>query len=480
MTTDNYHLYKCAWIFSGEPHQEHMLTRGEVKTLLKKGGWMVRNCYNFDSPEKMKFWYVIKDKFGGMEELSAKMRNQVKRCFRKMRVEKISDERLIQEGYEVYCQACEGYRIKAQPPTRQEFEDRIRYGQENEFWGVFELETDKLVAFCMNLVTEEKADYKTMKAIPEWQQQYAYYGLLYEMNRYYLEERKLKYVTDGTRSVTEHSKIQPFLINKLRFRRAYCQMEMHYVWWLWIVIHLLFPFRKLFPQGGRVRGLLNQESMTRSALPTKRKLKKRTALTAKWIFDRVVALLGIFFFWWFIVLLAILIRIKMPGARAFFCQKRVGQGGRLFTIVKLRTMKAEQQECPITVAGEDRITPFGAKLRRWKLDELPQLWNVLIGDMSFVGPRPDVPGYADQLQGADREVLRLKPGITGPATLKYRDEEELLAQVENPLQYNDEVIFPDKVRLNRYYLHHYSFWTDMRMILATILDQKIEYAGETI
>ena len=100
--------------------------------------------------------------------------------------------------------------------------------------------------------------------------------------------------------------------------------------------------------------------------------------------------------------------------------------------------------------------------------------------MSFVGPRPDVPGYADLLQGPDREVLRLKPGITGPATLKYRDEEELLAGVPNPLQFNDEVIFPDKVRLNRYYLHHYSFCTDMRMIVATLLDQKIEYAGERI
>jgi lipopolysaccharide/colanic/teichoic acid biosynthesis glycosyltransferase len=134
----------------------------------------------------------------------------------------------------------------------------------------------------------------------------------------------------------------------------------------------------------------------------------------------------------------------------------------------------------MTVAGENRITPLGAKLRKYKLDELPQLWNVLLGDMSFVGPRPDVPGYADQLQGPDREVLRLKPGITGPATLKYRDEEELLAGVPDPQHFNDEVIFPDKVRLNRYYLHHYSFCTDMRMIVATLLDQKIDYAGERI
>ncbi len=477
--TERYHLYKGAWIFNGEPSQEHMLTRGEVKSLLARGGWMVRNCYNFDQEEKTKFWYVIKDQFGGMEELSSKMRNQVKRCFRKMRVEPISAEKLMAEGYEVYCQASEHYKLKAKAPTRQEFEQRIREGRENEYWGCFELESNRLVAFSMNLVTEHMAEYKTLKAIPEWQEQYAYYGLLYEMNRHYLEERGLQYVNDGSRSITQHSNIQPFLINKLRFRRAYCQMDMHYRWWLWLPVHVLLPFRRLFPKG-RVRSILNQESMTRTDLPAKRKMKKRASLVAKWVFDRVAALLGILLFWWFILLLIILVRIKMPGGPGLFRQKRIGEGGRIFTIVKLRTMNMQHEESSVTVAGEKRITPFGAKLRRWKLDELPQLWNVLVGDMSFVGPRPDVPGYADLLQGPDREVLRLKPGITGPATLKYRDEEELLAGVPNPLQFNDEVIFPDKVRLNRYYLHHYSFCTDMRMIVATLLDQKIEYAGERI
>jgi lipopolysaccharide/colanic/teichoic acid biosynthesis glycosyltransferase len=134
----------------------------------------------------------------------------------------------------------------------------------------------------------------------------------------------------------------------------------------------------------------------------------------------------------------------------------------------------------VSVAGDARITPLGEKLRRYKLDELPELWNVLIGDMSFVGPRPDVPGYADALTGDDREVLKLRPGITGPASLKYRNEEELLAKVEDPQRYNDEVIFPDKVRLNRYYLHHYSFWMDLKMIFATVLGRKMEYAGELI
>lgn len=111
---------------------------------------------------------------------------------------------------------------------------------------------------------------------------------------------------------------------------------------------------------------------------------------------------------------------------------------------------------------------MGAKLRKYKIDELPELWNVLIGDMSLVGPRPDVPGYADNLQGGDRRMLLLKPGITGPASLKYRNEEELLAGQDNPQKYNDEVLFPDKVRINIEYLDNWSFWNDIKIIVYTV------------
>ena len=155
----------------------------------------------------------------------------------------------------------------------------------------------------------------------------------------------------------------------------------------------------------------------------------------------------------------------------------------------------------VTVSGEGRITPLGATLRRYKLDELPELWCVLKGDMSFVGPRPDVPGYADQLQGEDRRILELRPGITGPASLKYRREEELIAEfVRNQkedgrwkkeelsgmsdeqmaLWYNDQVIYPDKVRINLYYLKHYSFLKDIQMIFCTVLGKKMWYNGEMI
>lgn len=200
----------------------------------------------------------------------------------------------------------------------------------------------------------------------------------------------------------------------------------------------------------------------------------------KYIFDRTVSFVGLLLLWPVLLVVAIMIMIKMPGGPVLFTQKRVGRDGKLFTMYKFRSMTVGHGGSSVSVAGESRITPLGAKLRKYKLDELPELWNVLIGDMSFVGPRPDVPGYADALTGEDREVLKLRPGITGPASLKYRDEEEILARVEDPQKYNDEVIFPDKVRINRYYLHHYSFWMDIRMIFATVLGRKIEYGGELI
>lgn len=208
----------------------------------------------------------------------------------------------------------------------------------------------------------------------------------------------------------------------------------------------------------------------------------------KWIFDRLVSFLGLIFLSPIFLIVAILIKCKMPGP-VLFTQRRVGQYGRLFTVYKFRTMTVKRESSlatrtstasPIALEEQSRITPLGAKLRRYKLDELPELWNVLIGDMSFVGPRPDVPGYADQLIGSDRQLLQLKPGITGPASLKYRNEEDILARVAHPTQYNDSVIFPDKVRLNLYYLQHYSFIKDMQMIACTVLGRHMEYAGEKI
>ena len=214
----------------------------------------------------------------------------------------------------------------------------------------------------------------------------------------------------------------------------------------------------------------------------------------KYIFDRVVALIGLLVLWPLLVIVAVLVKVKMPGGPAFFVQKRVGKNGRLFDCHKFRTMMVDHHGSTVSVAGDSRITPFGATLRHYKVDELPGLWDVLIGNMSFVGPRPDVPGYADKLLGEDRDVLKLRPGITGPATLKYRLEDEMISEYvaqkqasgdtrsmqEIAVDYNDSVIYPDKVRLNCYYYRHYSFIKDIQMIICTVLGKKMKYAGEII
>ena len=188
----------------------------------------------------------------------------------------------------------------------------------------------------------------------------------------------------------------------------------------------------------------------------------------KYLFDRAASLLGLLVLWPVLIIIALLIKVRMPGGPVIFKQQRVGRNGELFTMYKFRSMTVSHSGSSVSVAGESRITPLGSILRKYKLDELPELWNVLKGDMSFVGPRPDVPGYADQLQGENRLILKLRPGITGPASLKYANEEEILAQVSNPVKYNDEVIFPDKVRINLNYYHNHTFWGDIRLIFQTI------------
>jgi len=188
----------------------------------------------------------------------------------------------------------------------------------------------------------------------------------------------------------------------------------------------------------------------------------------KRIFDLTIALLGLIILAVPMALIAILIRIT-SGSPILFTQERVGKGGQIFYVKKFRTMSVRSvEDSSITVAGDSRVTAIGSYLRRWKLDELPQLWNVLVGEMSLVGPRPDVPGYADKLQGDDRKLLLLRPGITGPATLAYRNEEEILAKVSDPVQYNNEIIYPDKVRINLEYMEKCSLMQDLKYILETL------------
>lgn len=189
----------------------------------------------------------------------------------------------------------------------------------------------------------------------------------------------------------------------------------------------------------------------------------------KRIFDLFFSISGILIIFP-VVILAWLIASVETRSNGFFLQKRIGLNGKPFTIFKIKTMvNTKNKRSSITSTENSAITRFGLLMRKLKIDELPQLLNIAIGDMSFVGPRPDVPGYADLLEGDDRIVLEVRPGITGPASIKYKNEEYLLSQQPDPQSYNDSVIWPDKIRLNKLYVNYYSFTQDIKYLIQTVM-----------
>ena len=211
---------------------------------------------------------MIKDKFGGMEELSAKKRNQVRKSFKMCNVRMVSREDMLAHGYEVHVLAAGSYKVKSVVPSVEEFEKRFSTEniENHEYWAAFDKETEKMIAFSINFIHDGICDYETMKAIPIFQKtHYPYYGLLYEMNRYYLEDRRLRFVNDGARSITNHSNVQSFLIDTFNFRKAYCRMQLTYKWWLGLVVWMLYPCRRIikFP---KVQAILNMEAMARNEM----------------------------------------------------------------------------------------------------------------------------------------------------------------------------------------------------------------------
>ena len=188
----------------------------------------------------------------------------------------------------------------------------------------------------------------------------------------------------------------------------------------------------------------------------------------KRLFDLTASLIGLIVLFPVFIIVSVLVKTSSAGP-VFFMQQRIGRRGRVFKMIKFRSMKVIQSsDSTISVKGDLRITKFGAFLRKYKIDEIPELFNVLRGDMSIVGPRPDVSGYADKLEGEDVLILELLPGITGPASLKYANEEDILVLQEDPVKYNDDVIYPDKVKLNLDYYHNNNLWIDIKIIFATI------------
>ena len=192
-------------------------------------------------------------------------------------------------------------------------------------------------------------------------------------------------------------------------------------------------------------------------------------MVLKYLFDRIFSLIGLIVISPFLLVVFVLHKIKMPKGAFIYRQERVGKDGKLFRIYKIRTLKDNSEDAgSVTVADDERILPFGKWLRESKVDTFLELINILIGDMSFVGPRPDVPGYADKLEGDDRIILKMRPGLTGPASIKYRHEDKILAQQADPQRYNDEVIWPDKVKINKEYYNNWSLWLDITILWKTI------------
>lgn len=264
--TDHYQLYKHAWVYAHDPSEEQPLSRKQCRELLQHGGWMVRNVYHFDKPQPGCFWYVIKDSFNGMQEVPSKYRGYVRKALEYYDI-RHCDKSFIQEhGYKVYWLAQERYIMKQGTMLRQEFNLMLQQHDSSwEYWCAVDKSTGEMVAFSMNKVNAISCNYSTLKAIPSHMRlHYVYYGLIYEMNAYYLQQRGLQYVSDGARSVTNHSHIQPFLMQKFQFRQAYCDIRITYVFWLKALIYLLYPLRNIMPHAG-LKALLNMESMQRTS-----------------------------------------------------------------------------------------------------------------------------------------------------------------------------------------------------------------------
>lgn len=242
-----YSEYKHCLIWNEQSNKEIKLSSTEIKMLLKdNSAWMLRNIYDWDCQTETNFWEIINDKHREIEELPSKTRNQIRRSLKDCDIRKISGKELIEsDGYKVYFEAFKRYRnIVSNPVSREIWEKGINQESNHDYWGVFIKDTDNLIAWGHNTILGESINYNTLKAIPEFMNKhYPYFGLLFTMNNYYLNEKGYKYVSDGFRSITEHSNIQPFLEKNFLFRKAYCRMNLVYKSWFGLIIKTLYPFR---------------------------------------------------------------------------------------------------------------------------------------------------------------------------------------------------------------------------------------------
>ena len=264
----SWRLYKNAWIYL-EESKENPLSEEEAKSILKDKGLMVRNTYDFDTKEETSFWFIIKDKLEDISELPFSARRNIRRAFKFYNYRKTDKNYVINNCYDIHLARQKSYRLKNRIMNRNDFLSMIEeYEMENDidYWLVEKKDTNEIVGFSINRVKENSCDYDFMSCKPNAlrNRTYPYYGLIYTMNQYYLGEKKLKYVCDGSRSITEHSNIQPFLEYNFKFRKAYCKLNVYYKWWFGVVVKLLFPFRNIIPFRN-VKAILRMEEYSRKS-----------------------------------------------------------------------------------------------------------------------------------------------------------------------------------------------------------------------
>lgn len=258
-----YELYKGIWQDKDNIVSSKKLSKAQCEAMLRRGGYLVRCISNFDKKEPTYFWFVIKDSFMGIDELSSKKRNQVRKSQKIYDFKIVKKEELLNHGLEINNKALGSYKVKASTLSKEQFRQFVERGNSVDYWMVYEKETGIAVAFGINTLYDDYCDYSVLKADPAYlNHTYPYYGLIFEMNRYYLEEKGYKFVCDGARSITEHSNIQPFLIETFNFRKAYCDLSIYYKGWLRIAVKMLYPFRKIIKQR-QITSVLRQESWSR-------------------------------------------------------------------------------------------------------------------------------------------------------------------------------------------------------------------------
>lgn len=253
------------WRYAGPPHLEQRIDPKEGKNILRRGGYFVRNTYDFDCPEKTDYWYIVKDRFLGFDELTANTKSRVNKAFEHLDY-RLTDISLIKEqGYPIIKATYEDYAVSDRKLSAEEFQDMLHRLEleEHDCWGIFDKADGKLIGYQINRLWENACEYTVVGVLPEYKrnQMFPYYGLFYRMNEYYLKEKGFRYVTDGSRSITEHSNIQPFLEEKFHFRKAYCHLAIYYQWWMRIAVAVLYPFRRIITNP-KVKAVLNIEAMS--------------------------------------------------------------------------------------------------------------------------------------------------------------------------------------------------------------------------